>query len=174
MSEHWPKKCVDCQAEINYNGEDLEHLGFGPCKKHPGNHRVESITFYHSGARDIQDQRDRRRFSPQIVLLPSYPKVDPKTGLAVPTKGLMVQFYDGKYETDDPAKQFFLLTNAQCAIGPEGERMWREIYLTADQREAIVSAENSQLEAKNRKLREENAILEQVKANTRSGKPASA
>lgn len=175
MSESFSKTCLDCKETVEYDGSNEEYLGFGPCKKHPGKHRVESVIFYHSGARDIQDQRDRRKFSPQIVLRAGLTKMDESSGVrTVVSKPLMVHFGDGKYETADPEIQFYLYTNAQCATGPEGERMWREIYLNSDQRNAIIDGENKELEAKNRKLREDNALLEQVKANQKSGRPASA
>jgi hypothetical protein len=173
--ELWPKKCVDCGADVAYNGSDEQYAGFGPCKRHPGKHRVESVIFYHSGARDIQDQRDRRRFSPQIVLKQGITTIDNATGVRkIITNGLMVQFSDGKLETSDPEIQFYLHSNAQCASGPEGLRMWREIYLNEHQQADIIKAENQELEVRNRKLREDNALLESVKANQRSGKPASA
>jgi len=168
------KKCIDCDADVQFDGSDQEYNGFGPCRKHPGKHRVEGVIFYHSGALDIQDQRDRRKFSPQITLVPGREKIDPVSGARlVAVKPLMVQFFDGKYETEDPEVQFYLYANRQCATGPEGERMWREIYLNESQRNAILDAENKELEAKHRKLREEVSMLEQVKANTKAGKAAS-
>lgn len=174
MSEASPKICLDCKAEVDYDGEDVFYSGFGPCKRHPGKHRVECKTYYHSGARDIQDQRDRRKFSPQINLVPSYPKQDPKTGLTVNTRGLMVQFGDGKLDTEDPEVQFYLDRNPEVGYGEAGLRMWRDIYLNEKQQTDVAKAELVDLEVKNRKLREENALLEQVKGNTRAGKVASA
>lgn len=170
----FPKKCIDCGVDVEYDGDDVHFGGFGPCKKRPGKHRVESVVYYHSGARDIQDQRDRRKFSPQINLIPSYPRQDPKTGLTVNTRGLMIQFGDGKYETEDPEVQFYLERNAEVAWGDGGLQMWREIYLNERQQTDIMKAEREELQAGNRKLREDNALLEQVKANVKGGKAASA
>jgi hypothetical protein len=169
----FPKKCLDCGAEVDYDGTDVQYSGFGPCKKHPGKHRVESITYYHSGARDIQDQRDRRKFAPQLVLVPAYPKQDPKTGLTVNTRGLTVQFGDGKLDTEDPEVQYYIERNAQVAWGEEGLKMWREIYLNEKQQVDIAKAELLDLENKTRKLREENSALEAVRANSKAGKAVS-
>lgn len=173
--QKWPKKCLDCGADVEYDGDDLANNGFGPCKKHPGNHRVEGLIYYHSGARSVQDIRERRNFSPQIWLIPSYPKTDPKTGNTIQTRGLMVTFGAGKLETDDPEKQFFLdQRSGEIVPGEEGERMWRDIYLDPQQQADFLRREGAELADRNRKLREENTVLESVKARTKEGRPASA
>lgn len=169
--ELWKKQCVLCKAEVVYDGTDVNFSGFGPCKSRPGKHVVECKTYYHPGARDIQDQRDRRKFAPMMFLKPSYPKVDPKTGLTVNTQGLMVQFGDGKLETDDPEVQFYLDQNPGIASGEAGLAMWREIYLNEHQQTEIAKAELADVQ---RQIRESQTLLEQVQKNAKSGKPASA
>lgn len=165
------KKCIDCGAEVGYDGSDYDYQGFGPCKKHPGNHVVEAVTYYHPGARDIQDQRDRRKFSPTIHLVPVYTRIDPKTGNSIQTKGLQVLFQDGKLETADPQIQFYLEQKPDIAHGEGGLKMWRDIYLTTDQNLGIAKAELAETE---RKIKESNDLLARVQANVKSGKQASA
>lgn len=168
----FPKKCVDCGDEVAYDGSDIENSGFGPCKKHPGNHVVESVTYYHPGGRDLQDTRDRRKFSPTIHLVPVYVREDPKTGRSVQTRGLVVQFeQSGKLETSDPQIQFYLEQKPDIAYGDAGLRMWREIYLTTEQNLGVAKAELAETE---RKIKESNDLLARVQANVKSGKQASA
>lgn len=167
----FPKKCVDCDATVQFDGSDLEYNGFGPCKKHPGNHVVESVLYYHPGARDIQDLRDRRKFAPVIHLVPVYHRIDPKTGNSIQTKGLSVQFGDGKLQTSDPEVQFYLQQKLDIAFGEGGEKMWREIYLTPQQNLDIAKAELADTQ---RKIKESNDLLARVQANVKSGKQASA
>jgi hypothetical protein len=166
----FPKKCLDCAAEVAFDGTDMEYQGFGPCKKHPGNHVVEAVTYYHPGARDIQDIRDRRKFSPVIHLVPVYHRIDPKTGNSIQTKGLQVQFGDGKLDTADPQIQFYLEQKPDIAFGEGGLKMWREIYLNPQQNLDIAKAELADTQ---RQIRESNELLAQVKANTKAGKQAS-
>lgn len=146
MAENiWPRKCTSCGEETQFNGMDEKLNGFGPCKKHRGKHVVASVVYYHSGARDIQDQRDRRKFSPTIVLIPPYDAiVDGKRHL---TRSLTVNFYDGKYETCDPEEQYFLEEKRDIAWGETGKKMWEEIHLTAQQRTDIAKAELDSLNA---------------------------
>jgi len=164
MSEQntWPRECVHCKAKVEYNGADLEFSGFGPCKKKPGKHEVESVTYYHAGARDLQDGRDRRRFAPTVILRPAYDRM--VDGKHMTTNGLSVQFGDGKLETSDPEIQFHVENKPDVAWGPAGLKMWQDIYLSVEQRNNIAQAENNDLAERNRKLREENTLLEQMKA----------
>jgi hypothetical protein len=124
------------------------------------------VIYYHPGARDIQDQRDRRRFSPDVVLIPGYDYIDPQSGKMTLTRRLHAQFYDGKFETSDPEQQFYLDQKGDIQSGDEGLQMWRSIYLTTDQNLGIQKAE---LENVTRQLREGNTLLEQLKAK-QSGK----
>lgn len=163
--EIWTKKCIACDEEVKYGA-------FAPCKAKPGNHTLESKTYYHPGARGVADQRDRRNFAPLVILQASYDALDQNTGkFVVKTAGLSVQFFDGKYETDNAELQFHLDNKVGLSSGEEGLKMWREIYLTPEQQTNIAKAELEQL---NRRIKEGNDLLAQVKANVKSGKQASA
>jgi hypothetical protein len=165
------QKCINCAKPVEYNGTDPEFSGFGPCPKKPGKHEVEAATFYHPGARDIQDQRDRRKFAPVIILQPSYERSDAKTGAITRTRGVSVQFYDGKLETCDPEVQFYLRQKPDIAEGEEGLKMWRAIYLTPDQNLKIAQSELADTE---RKIQENKDLLARVKENQKDGKLVSA
>lgn len=162
--------CLNCKKEVKYNGEDLVNFGFGPCKAKPGNHVVEPVTFYHPGARDIQDLKDRRKFAPVIILVPSYESQDPKTGNKTKTRGVSVQFNDGRYETGNPEEIFYLRQKPDIAEGDEGLKMWQKIYLTPEQLNKVNEATLADQE---RRIRENQDLLAQVKANQASGKQAS-
>jgi hypothetical protein len=155
MAEQWKKKCVDC-------GEEVAYGKFGPCKGHPGNHTLEMKTYYHPGARDIQDPRDRRKFAPVLILQPGYDQRDPQNpGQLINVKGCDVQFYDGKVETVDPQIQYHLDHKVGILSGEEGLRLWRSIYLTEDQQNNIARAELAETQ---RQIKEANDLLAQVKA----------
>jgi hypothetical protein len=168
MSETWSKKCTLCDTAVEYDGTDPKFFGFGPCKKKVGNHLVESKTYYHPGGRDIQDQRDRRRFAPHIILLPVY-EYQAEGGKIFKTHGVEANFYDGKFETADPEQQWYLDQKAGIMSGDEGLKMWRQIYLTETQNLNIAKAE---LEDVNRQIKESNDLLAQVKAKQAGKQPA--
>lgn len=166
--EQWPKKCQLCHDDVDYNGADPKFFGFGPCKKKTGNHQVASITYYHPGARSVQDQRDRRLFSPIIILLPVY-EYQAEGGKVFKTHGVYAEFSDGKFETNDPEKQWYLDQKGDIQTGTEGLEMWRSIYLTTEQNLGIQKAELADTQ---RQIKESNSLLEQLKA--KQGKQASA
>lgn len=164
----WSRKCVRCKADVQYDGSDPKFFGFGPCKAKPGNHEVESVTYYHPGARSVQDQRDRRLFSPIIILLPVY-EYQAEGGKVFKTHGVDAQFSDGKFETNDPERQWYLDQKGDIMTGPEGLEMWRSIYLTTEQNLGIQKAE---LVETQRQIKESNSMLADLKA--KQGKQASA
>lgn len=155
----WPRKCTACGDSVEFNGKDQDWNGFGPCKRSRGKHSVAAVIYYSPGARDIQDQRDRRRFSPTIVLIPGYDRII--DGKPIQTRKLVVQFQDGKLETIDPEVQYMLEEKKDVAWGAAGLQMWREIYLTITQQNDLAKAE---LEVTKREIRESNDLLAQVKA----------
>lgn len=164
----WSRKCTLCAATVEYDGSDPKFFGFGPCKKKAGNHQVESVTYYHPGARSIQDQRDRRLFSPHVILLPVY-EYQAEGGKVFKTHGVDAQFSDGKFETNDPEKQWYLDQKGDIMTGPEGLEMWRSIYLTTEQNLGIQKAELAETQ---RQIKESNSLLEQLKAKQGGKQPA--
>lgn len=163
----WPRKCLGCGDNVEFNGTEENWQGFGPCKKSRGKHTVAAITYFHPGARDVQDLRDRRKFAPTIVLMPRYDRVI--DGKPVQSRALNVQFYDGKLETSDPEVQYLLEEKLDIAWGEGGLRMWREIYLTPEQQGNIAKAELADTQ---RQIRESNDLLAQVRAaQAESSKP---
>lgn len=165
----WPKKCELCSAEVDYDGTDSKFFGFGPCKKKAGNHVVASTTYYHPGARSIQDRRDRRLFSPDIILLPVY-EYQAEGGKVFKTHGVSAQFADGKFETADPEQQWYLDQKGDILSGAEGLEMWRSIYLTADQN---LDISRTELAETHRQIKESNELLANLKAK-QQGKQAQA
>jgi hypothetical protein len=165
MANIWPRKCTACGETVDYNGEDAKWFGFGPCKKKIGNHIVEPVTYYHPGGKGIQDLRDRRIFAPDVILLPVY-EYQAEGGKILKTHGVSAHFYDGKFETADPEQQWYLDQKGGILSGPDGLKMWREIYLTTEQNLHIQKAE---LEDVQRQIKEGNALLEQVKAKQGAG-----
>lgn len=166
--KQWSRKCVRCNANVQYDGTDPKYFGFGPCKAKSGNHEVEPVTYYHPGARSVQDQRDRRLFSPIIILLPVY-EYQAEGGKVFKTHGVDAQFSDGKYETNDPERQWYLDQKGDIMTGPEGLEMWRSVYLTTEQNLGIQKAE---LVETQRQIKESNSMLADLKA--KQGKQASA
>lgn len=162
-----PRKCVNCDKEVEFNGNDPDFNGFGPCPKKYGKHVVESKLYFSPGARDIADVRDRKFFAPTIVLVPSYEKEH--NGKRVQTRGLTVQFPNGKFETADPEAQYFLEAKQDIAWGEGGLKMWQDIYLTP---EGKANAAQSEVEGLKRQLKESNSLLEQLKE--KAGKRATA
>ncbi len=166
--ENWPKKCELCSATVEYDGTDSKFFGFGPCKKKAGNHQVAAKTYYHPGATSIQDQRDRRRFAPDVILLPVY-EYQAEGGKILKTHGVSAHFYDGKFETVDPEQQWYLDQKGDILTGQAGLEMWRTVYLTTEQNLGIQKAE---LEDVQRQIKESNSLLDQMKA--KAGKQAQA
>jgi hypothetical protein len=167
-TDTWPRKCVNCQKDVEFNGNDPDFNGFGPCGKKHGKHQVESKLYFSPGARDIADVRDRKFFAPTIVLVPSYEKEH--NGKRVQTRGLTVQFPNGKFETADPEAQYFLELKQDIAWGEGGLKMWQDIYLTP---EGKANAARSEVDDLKRQLKESNSLLDQIKAE-KAGKRATA
>lgn len=157
-----PRKCLNCGKNVEFDGDDQEFNGFGPCPKKYGKHVVESRLYFSPGARDVADVRDRKYFAPTIVLVPAYEKEH--NGKRIQTRGLTVQFPNGKFETSDPEAQYFLEQKKDIAWGEGGLKMWQDIYLTPEGKNIAKDSENADLK---RQLKEANTLLEQMKANTK-------
>src|SRR6185437_14498106 len=118
--ELWTRKCVACGEEVTYGN-------FAPWKAKPGNHTLESKVYYHLGAKGVADPRDRSNFAPLIILQCAYDSQDATGKKTIFTPGLSVQFFDGKYETENAELQFHLDHKVGLLSGDEGLKAWREI-----------------------------------------------
>lgn len=160
--EQFKRNCSVCKKEVEYPNFR--------CSKLPGNHRVESVTYFHMGGRDIRNEKDRRAWAPALMWARE-DKLDASTNKMINQPPLEVHFQPGgTFSTEDPEAQFHLETNSrQVGWGKAGREQWEKIYLTVDQRKMISEAE---LENLNRQVREQNSLLEQTKARTGKGKEA--
>jgi len=159
------RKCLNCGKNVEFDGNDQDFNGFGPCPKKYGKHVVESRLYFSPGARDIADVRDRKFFAPDIVLVPVYDKEH--NGKRIQTRGLSVKFTNGKFETSDPEAQYILEQKKDIAWGEGGLKMWQDIYLTPEGKANAANSEVERLKDENRKLRESNTLLERMKESTK-------
>lgn len=146
--------CTVCHKEFGY--PDFT------CSGQPGNHQLPSKTYYHPGGKHIQDLRDRRRFSPTLILRPaceSFHDGQQEAG----SNQLAVTFKDGKYTTSDAQLQYYLDREAEVKSGDAGETMWRSIYLTDQQQANLAKNELAALQSQLRQMKESKDLLEQVK-----------
>jgi hypothetical protein len=144
--------CLKCQKTFDY--PDWK------CSKKPGNHVVEEKTYYHPGASDNPDVKQRRYFSPRITLLPSYESKNPHTGETIKTTECFAQFADGRFNTTDP-EQIYYLDEKEFPTGEEGLALWRSIYLSPEKQADIARAE---LADTKRQIKENNELLAAEKA----------
>lgn len=146
-------KCSLCDAVVEY--PDFE------CKKQPGGHTVPSKTYYHLGGSHIQDQRSRRLFSPNIILVPAYDRADPETGKALSTQGLSVEFADGRFTTSVAREQYYLNKREPTIVsGDEGLKQWNAVYLSPEAQKDIASKELASVQ---RQIKEANDLLAATK-----------
>lgn len=160
VAEESGQRCKVCNAVVEYPNFQ--------CSKQPGRHVVESKTYYHAGSATIQSIRDRRKFSPTIILKHEKQRMD-ENNLIVTEPGIDVQFFDAQYTTADPEEQYYLeRLGAKNEIfwGDEGLQMWRRNQLTDAQQVEIQKAELADLTEKVRKVKESQDLLAQVKART--------
>jgi hypothetical protein len=160
--EQFKRKCAVCKSDVEF--PDFK------CRRLPGNHRVDSVTYYHMGGQSIRNEKDRRGWAPALMWARE-DKLDASTNKMINQPPLEVHFQPGGlFSTEDPEVQFHLETNSrQVGWGKVGREQWEKIYLTAEQRKAMTEAE---LENINRQVREANVLLEQTKARTGKGKEA--
>ena len=152
--ENWKEQCTACGKEVTYAS------GF-KCAAKPGNHRLQNVTFYHTGGRDLQHPFDRRNWSPTLI----YPRADvfnERTGKSIPQPPLEIHFQQtGKLDSDDAEVIFNLQTNSQAVgWGRDGRQTWEKIYLTPESRKNLAEQELARVNAQ---LQEQNALLEQTK-----------
>jgi len=148
--------CTVCKKSFKYPS-------FGPCDEQIGNHTVEQKTYVHGGSSNIQNIRDRRKYSPVVFLRADTEAITP-TGQIVHTSPLVVEFSDAKYTTGNPEEQYYLenVGAKQFPIfwGEEGEKVWRENQLSPTQQAEIQRAELADL---TRKIKESNDLLAQTR-----------
>lgn len=165
---NWKKKCLVCGQEVSFRRTEDKPEGDFSCKKLPGNHKVEEVTYFHLGGSHIQHPRERRGWSPQIILRAGYPVTDQKTGLSRLVETVRVYFANQQLVTEDPEIQFLVETKNDNSIawGVEGKKLWEKIYLTVDQQKDLANAE---LEAINKRITEGNALLADVQGRSAKG-----
>jgi ABC-type Fe3+-citrate transport system substrate-binding protein len=151
--ENWKATCLVCKKEIQY--------GEWKCDKLPGSHKVQEKTYFHLGGSHLQNWRERRGWSPQVILRAGYGITDPRTGAQTLEPTVRVYFSNQQLTTEDPQIQFLVETKNDMTIawGEEGHKSWQKIYLTQDQQKDLA---NSELENLNKQIRESNALLAEV------------
>lgn len=165
--EDFKKKCLACGKEVSFHRTAEKPEGDWACSKLPGNHKFEERVYFHLGGAHLQHPRERRGWSPQVILRAGYPVTDQKTGVQRLVATIRVIFSGQQLPTEDSELQFLLETKNDATIvwGEEGKKNWQRIYLTQDQQKDLANAE---LEAINRKIQESNSLLAGVKE--RAGK----
>jgi hypothetical protein len=147
--------CTVCKKEFKY--PDFV------CTERIGNHVVAEKTYVHGGSSNIQNIRDRRRFSPTVFLRADTEAITP-SGQIVHTEPLVVEFSDARFTTGDPEKQYYLENLAAkkfpISWGEEGEKVWRENQLSPTQQADLQKAELADL---TRKIKESNDLLSQTR-----------
>lgn len=148
--------CLVCKEEFDY--PDFA------CKKRVGNHVVADKTYVHGGSANIQNIRDRRKFSPTVFLRADTEAIT-ASGQIVHTEPLVVEFSDAKFTTGDPEKQYWLENMAAkkfpISWGEEGEKVWRQNQLNPNQQAELQKAELADL---TRKIKESNDLLAQTRS----------
>jgi hypothetical protein len=154
-AKSWRGDCLACGKQFSYAD------GFD-CSAQPGRHTVESKTYYHLGAAQVQSVRDRRMFTPTLNLQGGIEVRDKVTGEISRTEAVIVHFKEsGIYETADPLEQYHLDQHPALLSGAEGREAWDKVYLTSDQQ---LSKAKDNLAAVQRQVREQNALLDATKA----------
>lgn len=151
--KEYKAKCTVCKEEVKY--PDFV------CKKQHGNHQVEARSYFHLGGRSVTDMRDRKNFSPQVILVPAYTEID-KTGRPTLSRCVKAEFSYGKFVTSDPEEQYHLERRVQ--MGGDivtDEKQWEAVYLTEKQQ---IDKERAELEALKAQMKDTNPLLEKVKA----------
>lgn len=159
-AENWKKKCVVCGEEVTYPN--------WKCKKIPGHHKIAEETYFHLGGSHLQHPRERRGWSPQVILKAGQEITDPRTGAKMLEPTIRVIFAQQQMTTQDPEIQFYLETKNDNVIvwGAEGLKAWQKIYLTQEQQSEMAKAE---LEGIHKQIADSNALLEQTRARVAKG-----
>ena len=72
FAENWKAKCTVCGKEVTF--------GNWKCEKMPGHHKVAEQVYFHLGGGHLQNWRERRGWSPQMILKAGIELTDPRTG----------------------------------------------------------------------------------------------
>jgi hypothetical protein len=155
FAENWKAKCIACGKEVTYPN--------WKCEKLPRHHKVAEQTYFHLGGGHIQHPRERRGWSPQVILKAGSEATDTRTGEKYLVSTIRVVFAGQQVTTQDPEVQFYLETKNDNSIawGEEGKARWDAIYLTPDQRAEVA---RKQLAAVHKELDDANTLLAQTKA----------
>jgi len=164
FAENWKAKCTVCGKEVTF--------GNWKCEKMPGHHKVAEQVYFHLGGGHLQNWRERRGWSPQMILKAGIELTDPRTGAKMLEPTIRVFFAGQQLVTADPELQFYLETknDQSLAWGDEGRKLWEKIYLTPDQQGELAKKE---LEKLHKQISDQNALLEQTKSRV-AGKQGSA
>ncbi len=165
FAENWKAKCSVCGEEVTYPN--------WKCKKMPGHHKVADQTYFHLGGGHLQNWREKRGWSPMVILKAGTEITDPRTGAKMLEATIRVVFAQQQVSTQDPEVQFYLETKNDNSIvwGEEGLKQWQKIYLTQDQQSEMARAE---LEGLHKQIADQNVLLEQTRARVGKGSPAAA
>jgi hypothetical protein len=155
FAENWKAKCIACGKEVSYPN--------WKCEKLPGHHKVAEQVYFHLGGGHIQNPRERRGWSPQVILRAGNEATDTRTNEKYLVPTIRVVFASQQVTTQDPEVQFYLETKNDNSIawGEEGRKRWDAIYLTPDQQAELA---RTALAAVHKELDDANLLLTQTKA----------
>ena len=163
LAENWKAKCIACGKDVTY--PDWK------CPKLPGHHKVAEKVYFHLGGGHIQNPRERRGWSPQIILRAGTEATDTRTGEKYLVPTIRVIFAGQQVTTQDPEIQFYLETKNDNSIvwGDEGLKAWQKNYLTQEQQSEMARAE---LEGLHKQIADQNTLLEQTRSRVAKNAPA--
>jgi hypothetical protein len=164
FAENWKSFCIACKKEVTYPN--------WKCEKLPGHHKVQEQIYFHLGGGHIHNPRERRSWSPQVILRAGTEATDTRTGEKYLVPTIRVIFSGQQVATEDPETQFYLETKNDNSIawGPEGKASWDRIYLTVDQQKELAQKDLDRL---HKLVADQNTLLEQTKGRV-TGKAGSA
>jgi hypothetical protein len=164
-AEDWKAKCRVCKEDVTFSN--------WKCSKLPGHHKVNEQTYFHLGGGHIQNARERRGWSPQVILRAGSEATDTRTGEKYLVPTIRVVFGAQQVTTEDPEIQFYLETKNDNSIawGPEGRKSWDRIYLTPEQQGEIARKELDNL---HKQIADQNSLLEQTKSRVGKGSTVNA
>lgn len=161
--QDWKDTCTSCEEVISLKTGFL-------CAATGGKHIVAMKTFYHLGGKSVADPRQRRLWAPLLICKPGIEKRDPSTGETSTVSGVQVQFeQSGLYHTEDAEKQFYLMTKYELPYGPEGQKLWNQVYLTGDQQKVLLEDQLAKLQ---KQVDDQNNHLANVQQQTRVNEQA--
>lgn len=156
-----------------------EDFGFGEWECFPGQpHQVESKPYYLADApfmskADLEKDPDGitlRTSTTQVHVIPERVYRD-ETGQQVRQAFQPLLFKMGRFETSNPMEQYYL----ERSKFPVSYEKWFDAYHTPKQKQNIKDGKLVERERDvERREREVNDLLAQVKGNVKGGKPASA